>query len=154
MAVKPQEPFKLTYNPGPVTMDFLSDRESRALLLIGPIGTGKTTAAAYKLLMLNSRWIKQDTKGRRRSRYAVVRNTYGDLKDSTIRAYLDWFPPGEFGGGYHQTDKNATYRIADREIEICFRALDDEADYRKLLSTEYSGGHIDEVKEIPRTMTA
>lgn len=74
----------------------------------------------------------------------------GQLKDSTIRAYLDWFPPSEFGGGYHQTDKNATYRIEDREIEICFRALDDENDVRKLLSTEYSGGHIDEAREIPQ----
>jgi hypothetical protein len=132
-------------------MDFLEDRASRALLLIGPVGTGKTSAAAFKLIMLNSKWIKPDKNGKRRSRFAVIRNTYGMLKDSTIRTYLrDWFPPGEFGGSYHQTDKNVNYRIADREIEICFRALDDENDYKNLLSTEYSGGHIDEAKEIPQ----
>jgi hypothetical protein len=126
---------------------FFPARRNGKIYITG--NTGKTTAAAYKILMLNSKWIRQDSKGRRRSRYAVVRNTMGQLKDSTIRAYLDWFPPADFGGGYHQTDKNATYRIADREIEICFRALDDEADYKKILSTEYSGAHVDECKEIP-----
>jgi hypothetical protein len=149
---KQLEPFELKYNPGPVTTDFMSDRESRVLLLIGPVGTGKTTAAAFKQIMLNSRWIKADKNGKKRSRYAVIRNTYSDLKDATIRTYMDWFPPGDFNGSYHQTDKNAIYRIEDREIEICFRALDDEADVRKLLSTEYSGGHIDEAKEIPRVI--
>jgi len=149
---KAPEPFHLKYNPGPVTMEFLKDRESRVELLIGPFGTGKTTAAAYKLLMLSSRWIKPDKNGKRRSRYAVIRNTYSQLKDSTIKAYLDWFPPGEFGGSYHQTDKNAKYRIEDREIEICFRALDDENDVRNLLGNEFSGGHVDEAKEIPKVI--
>lgn len=154
MAAKPQTPTHLKYDPGPVTSEFLQDRESRALLLIGPVGTGKTTAAAFKQIMLTSKWVKPDNKGKRRTRYAVIRNTYGDLKDSTIRAYLDWFPPGDFGGRYHQTDKNAYYYIGDREIEICFRALDDENDVRHLLSTEYSGGHIDEAKEIPHIIAS
>jgi hypothetical protein len=147
---KAPEPFHLKYNPGPVTMDFLEDRESRALLLIGPFGTGKTTAAAFKIIMLMSKWVLPDKSGKRKTRFAVVRNTMGQLKDSTIKAYLDWFPPQEFNGRYHMTDRDATYRIDNREIEICFRALDDENDVRKLLGSEFTGAHIDEAKEIPR----
>lgn len=146
---KAPEPLNLKYTPGPVTEEFLSDRENRALLLIGPFGTGKTTAAAFKLLMLQSRWVRPDKNGKRRTRFAVVRNTYSQLKDSTIKAYLDWFPPAQFNGRYHITDKNATYYIDNREVEICFRALDDENDVRNLLGNEYSGAHIDEAKEIP-----
>src|SRR5574340_1666085 len=102
MAVKlqKQEPFRLKYNPGPVTMEFLADKTSEVLLVIGPIGTGKTSAAAFKQIVLSSKWIKPDKNGKRRSKYAVVRNSYPQLRDSTIRTYLEWFPPADFGGRY------------------------------------------------------
>lgn len=152
MPPKPQAPTHLKYDPGPVTSEFLQDQTSEVSLIIGPIGTGKTTAAGFKQIMLNSKWIRPDKNSKRRSKYAVVRNTYTQLRDSTIRTYLEWFPPGDFGGRYHQTDKNAFYKIGDREIEICFRALDDENDTKNLLSTEYSGAHVDEAKEVLKSI--
>lgn len=148
MSKQKVEPFSVRYDPGPVTLEFLKDKEYRASLLIGPFGTGKTTAAAFKKIMLQSQWIRADKKGQRRSRFAVVRNTYPQLRDTTVRSYLDWFPPGEFGGRYWEADKRALYRIGDREVEILFRALDDENDVRNLLSLELSGAHVDEAREV------
>ena len=140
--------YQLKYDPGPMTLQFLKDKEYRASLLIGPFGTGKTTAAAFKKIMLQSQWVRPDKKGKRRTRFAIVRNTYPQLRDTTIKSYLDWFPPGMFGGDYKSSDKVATYRIGDREIELLFRALDDDNDVRNLLSLELSGAHVDEAREV------
>lgn len=145
------ETYEMKYEPGPVTTDYLEDREHRAVLLIGPFGTGKTTAAAYKKIMLQSKWVRPDKNGVRRSRFAVVRNTYPQLRDTTIRTYLDWFPPQVFGK-YHETNKQYVMRLKDREIEIIFRALDDENDVRNLLSLELTGGHADEAREIKESI--
>jgi len=146
------ETYDLKYDPGPVTMDYLADKDSRVNLLIGPFGTGKTSAAAFKKIMLQSKWIKPGKGGVRRSRFAVVRNTYPQLRDTTIRSYLDWFPPHAFGGKYLAADKQYTLRIGDREIEILFRALDDDNDVRNLLSLELSGAHIDEAREVKHSI--
>jgi hypothetical protein len=150
--LKKSEPYNLKFDPGPVTLEFMKDKDYRASLLIGPFGTGKTTAAGFKKLMLQSQWIKPDRSGKRRSRFAVVRNTYPQLRDTTIRTYLDWFPPGEFGGKYVASDKQSVYRIGDRVVEILFRALDDENDVRNLLSLELSGAHIDEAREVKHSI--
>jgi hypothetical protein len=92
------------------------------------------------------------TQGKVRSRFAVVRNTYPQLKDTVIRTYLDWFPEGIFGR-YNVTDK--IYKIAREqdgdqiEVELLFKALDSPEDVRDLLSLELTGAHIDEAREIP-----
>lgn len=154
MPKKPLEPYQLKYNPGPETMKYMKDRISRATLQIGPFGTGKTTAAGFKKIMLQSQWVKPGKDGIARSKFAVVRNTYGQLRDSTIKTYLEWFPPGEFGGRYLETHKEATYRLGnpDRLVTLMFRALDDESDVRNLLSTEYTGAHLDEAREIKQSI--
>lgn len=138
---------ELTYNPGPVTMDFLSDREARACLLIGPFGTGKSSAAAMKNCQLKPRRVLHSPDGIRRSRYAIVRNTYRQLNDTVIRTVQDWFPPHVFGR-YLSTEKKYTLRFDDLEVELLFRALDDDADRANLLGLELTGGWIDEAREI------
>jgi hypothetical protein len=154
MAKKQSEPFELKYNPGAKTLEYMKDRVSRATLQIGPFGTGKTTAAGFKKLMLQSQWVKPGKDGIARSKFAIVRNTYGQLRDSTIKTYMEWFPPGEFGGRYLETHKEATYRLGnpDRIVTLMFRALDDETDVRNLLSTEYTGAHLDEAREIKQSI--
>jgi hypothetical protein len=140
------ETFDLIYNCGPVSRQFHADKESRVKLLIGPFGTGKTSSAAYDIIECQSKRVIE-IDGKKRSRFAVVRNTYPELRDTTIKTYLDWFPDTVFGS-YNQTDK--IYRIAydGREIEIIFKALDTPKDVRDLLSLELTGAHVDEAREI------
>ena len=104
--------------------------------------------------MLQSQWVRPGPGGIARSQFAVVRNTYGQLRDSTIATYLEWFPPGEFGGRYLESHKEATYRLGNPErlVTIKFRALDDENDVRNLLSTGYTGAHFDEAREIRQSI--
>lgn len=136
----------LTYNCGPVTKAFHRDETSRVKLLIGPFGTGKTSAAAFDIIQRQSKRVVP-TRGKVRSRFAVVRNTYPELRDTTIRTYLEWFPPLYFGS-YHQTEHRLLIADKEREVEILFKALDNPKDVRDLLSLELTGAHVDEAREI------
>ena len=140
----------ITYKPGPVATAFHHDEQSRVKLLIGPFGTGKTTSAAWDLIDFQSERVLP-INGVKRSRFAVVRNTNPQLKDTTIKTYHEWFSPEVFGY-YNKTDKRQIIRIEDKEIEILFRALDDEKDVRNLLSLDLTGAHVDEAREVSETI--
>lgn len=139
--------YTLKYICGPVAKEFHKDRSSRVKALLGPFATGKSTSAAFDLIEVASQMVRPNQNGIKRSRFAVIRNTYPELRDTTIRTYLDWFPP-EIFGTYNQSDKSFIIKIEDREIEIIFKALDSPKDVRDLLSLELTGAHIDEAREI------
>jgi len=139
--------FDLIYTAGPVTQKFHHDHASRVKLLIGPRGTGKTSASAFDIIECRSRRVRPDKHGIRKSRFAVVRNTYPELRDTTIKTYLDWWPEQVFGD-FNATAKRYLIRLDDREIEIMFKALDEPKDVRDLLSLELTGAHVDEAREV------
>ena len=66
-------------------------------------------------------------------KFAVVRNTWPQLRDTTIKTYLEWFPEAYFGR-YTVTDHRYMIRYMDCEIELIFKALDTPDDVRDLLS--------------------
>lgn len=145
-AAPEQNVYDLVYECGPVAQQFHADITSRAKLLIGPFGTGKTSSCSYDVIEMQSDRVVP-IRGVKRSRFAVVRNTYPELKDTTIKTYFDWFPEHVFGL-YSKTEKKYTIRYDGKEIEILFRALDNPDDVKNLLSLELTGAHIDESREI------
>lgn len=138
--------YDLVYECGPVAQKFHADNYSRVKLLIGPFGTGKTSSGAYDIIEMQAERVLL-IRGLKRSRFAVVRNTYPELKDTTIKTYFDWFPDHVFGT-YSKTEKKYTIQYEDKLIEILFRALDDPDDVKNLLSLELTGAHVDESREI------
>jgi len=148
----------LTYCCGPVSLRFHADDCSRAKLLIGPFGTGKTTSAAWDQVIEQSRRVRPDKSGRVRVRFAVIRNTADQLRDTTIKTFLEWFPDHIWGdpakGGYNKTSKSYNMLVNDQdhehpiEIEVLFRALDIEKDVRKLLSMDLTAAWVDEAREV------
>ena len=89
----------------------------------------------------------------RRSRFAVVRNTYRQLSDTSIKTWLDWLPDGQFGT-YAKSDHNYFLRIpledgTTVQSEILFRALDRPEHVSNLLSLELTGAWVNEAREIP-----
>lgn len=127
------------------TTGFFIARRNGKIFITG--NTGKTSSAAYDLIEIASRMVTPDNFGVRRSKFAVVRNTYPELRDTTIASYFDWFPPEVFGS-YNATDKTYRIKYEDRDILIIFKALDSPKDVRDLLSLELTGAHIDEAREI------
>lgn len=75
--------------PGPVSEAFHRD-DSFVRGLMGPVGSGKSTACCFEIL---SRALEQKPSpdGIRRSRWAICRNTYPELKSTTIKTWMDWY---------------------------------------------------------------
>jgi hypothetical protein len=97
-----------------------------------------------------------DEEGVRRTRWAVVRNTYRELRDTTLKTWLDWFREdwvGDFRYGdmtHHIKTNNPDGTRTD--MEIMFRALDRPADAKKVLSLELTGAWVNEAREVPKSI--
>jgi len=89
--------------------------------------------------------------GFRRSRWIVIRNTFPELCDTSLKTWLDWFPDGTIGK-FNWNKMVYTIDYGDIKSEIMFRALDRPDDVKKLLSLEVTGGWINEAKEVPKVI--
>lgn len=116
--------------------------------VMGPFGSGKSSACAIETVR-RGRMQHRGADGVARSRFAVVRNTYGELRDTTIKTFFHWFPPQYFGR-YLSGDHTYTIKAFEKtEIEVIFRALDRPDHVRHLLSLELTGAWVNEAREIP-----
>lgn len=118
--------------------------------IMGPVGSGKSTAMCMELIQRAQRQAPgQD--GLRRSRFAVVRNTYRELADTTLKTWLDWFPEDLFGR-FSRTSMTHVLRFGDVRMEVLFRSLDRPGDVKKLLSLELTGAWFNEARELPKAI--
>lgn len=117
---------------------------------MGPIGSGKSTGCAWEIYRRASEQ-QVGVDGKRKTRWAVVRNTYRELADTTVKTWLDWFPE-QYTGPFIQQDMTHHMKIGDVEAEILFRALDRPQDVKKLLSLELTGAWVNEAREVPKSV--
>lgn len=88
-----------------------------------------------------------------RSRVVIVRNTFPELKSTTIKTWLDWFPEDVFGKIRWDSPITHTLTLGDkRELEAVFLAIDRPDDTKKLLSLETSWVWLNEVRELPKAV--
>ncbi|HWG75353.1 MAG TPA: hypothetical protein VN660_00995 [Steroidobacteraceae bacterium] len=87
--------------------------------------------------------------GKRRARFACIRNTYGQLADTTIKTFLQWLPDRIFGTLNKGDHVYRLDNLEDLEVEILFRALDRPEHVANLLSLELTGAWVNEAREIP-----
>lgn len=96
-----------------------------------------------------------NSEGIRKTRWAIIRNTYRELTDTTMESFFDWFPK-ELGLWRAMDMKwTLTRPLGDGtilEAEFIFRALDKPDDIKKLLSLEITGGWINEAREVPKAV--
>lgn len=154
MNATPPESLLMRYCAPPTIARFMA---SRALYrgLMGPVGSGKSSACSVELL---AKAVAQapDAGGLRRTRFAVVRNTYRELKDTTLKTWLAWFPEDGFGP-FALTDMTHRLNLALADgtrlvCEVLFRALDKPQDVKKLLSLELTGAWVNEARELPLSL--
>lgn len=133
---------EIRYKASPTASLFHRDI-SRYRCLMGPWRTGKSVACSSELIRQGS-IIPAFQDGIRRSRYVAWRNTYPQLRDSTIRTFMDWY--GKLGT-YKVSDKIWFGRWGDVEMEVWFRAMDNKDDIDNLLSTEFTGAWGNEARD-------
>lgn len=127
--------------------------ESFVRLIMGPYGSGKSTWCINEIVRRACAmpiWYN----GRRRSKWAIVRNTSGELYSTTLQTWLTWF--GDLGDINKRQKPLLTYEHTFNdghgvvELELIFMALDREEDLRKIKSLEVTGCYINELSEVPQ----
>lgn len=146
------KPFQVmySYDDVPTIRRFaLSDKRVRCLM--GPFSSGKSTGCVIEIIRKAHEQVPGPD-GIRRSRWVIVRNSYRQLLDTTIKTFMDWFPPKIFGE-WRVTDHNYFItKFPDVHLEVMFRALDRPDQVSNLLSLEVTGAWFNEVREIPKAI--
>lgn len=135
--------------PGPVSKAFMRS-EAFFRGIMGPFGSGKSTVCIMEILR-RAQMQRLSTDGKRRSRWAVIRNTYPELKTTTIKSWHQWVPASM--GRWVDTGP-PTHHITEGELdlEVIFVSLDRPDDIAKLLGMELTGAWVDEAREIPKAV--
>ena len=136
----------ITYK-APRTLTRFLDSEAFVRCVVGPVGSGKSSVCVMEILR---RAMEQAPcpDGIRRTRFAVIRNTYSQLRDTTRKTFEEWIPPD--AGTWHEQSFTFTIKRGDVDCEVLFRALNRPEDVKKLLSLELTGAYINEAREIPK----
>lgn len=126
-------------------------------VIMGPYGSGKSTWAATEIVRRACDMPVWHA-GRRRSRWAIVRNTSGELQSTTLATWLSWFQ--DLGDIRKRQKPILTYEHTFNdgngviELELLFIALDRPEDVRKIKSLELTGCYINELSEVPKAAMA
>lgn len=140
--------YALDYYATDTACDF-HNNNSFVRLLFGPVGCGKSVACCVEPLI---RGIQQAPgyDGIRRTRGVVIRNTYPELKSTTIKTWLSWYPEEKFGKIKWDSPITQLIKFNDVEIEVFFMPMDSIDDIEKLMSLELTWAYINEVQFIPK----
>lgn len=111
--------------------------------MVGPVGSGKTTAASWELCVYLPDYCAERY-GIKHTKWVIIRNTYRMLRDTTQRTVTDWFPSGKM------RKQEFTYTIFrdGLTIEILFRSCDSAKDMDQFKSLDLTGYWIDESIEV------
>lgn len=146
---------RIAFTPPPTGKKFMADK-SLVRGLMGPVGSGKSSVCCWEIFR-RAKLQKVGPDGLRRTRFLIIRNTYAELKQTTLRTFQDWFPPNLFGSFKTTPPMTQTLAFDDVHCELIFLALDRAEDVGKLRSFECTGAWVNEASqihfEIIRTLT-
>ena len=137
--------------PGQVAADFhVSEADVRGIK--GPVGSGKSSTCCMEIVKHSLKQTPHN--GWRKARWAVIRNTYPELKSTTIKTWQTWFND-ELAPIKWDAPITAHMKIKDcgdgngLDLEVIFIALDKASETGKLRSLELTGAWINEASEVP-----
>lgn len=139
-----------TYNLAGPTIEAFHKSKAFVRGIMGPIGSGKSTACVIEIIA-RAQAQKPSGDGIRRTRWAIIRNSYPELRTTTVKTWGEWVPP-EFGRITFDSPITHKIKTDKLDIEILFLALDKPDDQRKLLSLELTGAWINEAREVPKAV--
>jgi len=128
----------------------------RNTLIMGPIGSGKTYGSAMRVFSQMCEQ-KPNQFGVRKTRFIAVRNTYPDLKGTTIKDWCDLYHNEDCQLGRFNQDFPPTHYLdfdlddgTRVKAELVFLALDRPDAVRKLRGLQVTGFWLNEVKELSK----
>lgn len=144
----------IRYQASPTMVRF---HQSNAMVkgMMGPIGSGKSVSCVMEVFARAHAQVP-DAKGVRRTRWAVIRNTYPELKSTTIKTWEEWIPRSICPIKWSSPIEAKMERLLDDgtsiDMEILFLAIDRPDDVDKLLSLELTGAWINEARELDKSI--
>lgn len=131
------------YRPDGSTLIGFMKSNARVRIIRGPIRSGTSSMCCMEIFRRACEQ-KPGPDGVRRTRWFIVRNSYPDLLNSTVKTWLAWFPESSFGRFIWSKPMVHTLRVGDVVAEVVFLALDKPEEVSKLRSTEWTGGWFNE----------
>ncbi len=128
----------------PATVASFMLSEAFVRVIMGPIGSGKTTGCMMEILRRAIMQAKGPD-GIRRTRWAVVRTTLSQLKMTVLLDMLSWFRQV---ATYKVSEQLIVIEFNDVRCEVYLIPLEDEEDQKRLLSMQLTGAWINEAIEM------
>lgn len=133
----------INYTAPPTCAAFMKS-EAFGRLIAGPVGSGKTTAAIFELFRRACEQAPAHD-GLRYTRFAIVRQTLKQLKDTVLKDITGWLA----GVAEYKVSDNTIYiSVGDIRSEWLLIPLDNPEDQRRLLSMQLTGGWLSECIEM------
>jgi hypothetical protein len=127
--------------------------ESNAFVrgVMGPVGSGKSSAMCMELF--RQALLQSPHEGVSRTRFAVIRNTYAELRTTALKTWRNWVCDvscSYTGDGPVTARLRLPFGDCLIDSEILFLALNRPGDVKKLLSLELTSAWINEAREVPK----
>lgn len=139
------------YADVPTVYAFTVSRK-RIKCIMGPFGSGKSSGCVMALIRYATEQVP-DEQGIRHTRYAVVRNTIKELKDTTKKTIDEWISYLKPTWRESENKFLIEFKLKDGTVvksEWLLRALDRPEQVKDLLSLELSGAWLNEAREVPK----
>jgi RecA/RadA recombinase len=132
--------------PGPVAHQF-SEATDFVTAIMGPVGSGKTTAALMKIIKVAAAQRPSPVDGVRRCKALVIRDTFVNIKRTILPTWHGWFPEkmGQWVGGPPAQHK-LVFDLGTGPIELIvdFMGIGDDTIENLLRSYEMTCFYINE----------
>lgn len=133
----------MTFNAPNIVSRFMCS-SAFVRVILGPVGSGKSTGCLMEIIR-RAREQHPGPDGLRHTRWAIVRQTLQQIKQTVLKEFYTWMEPiTQF-----KVSENTIYLTYDDvRAEIHLIPLDDENDQRRLLSMQLTGAWVNEFPEI------
>ena len=139
----------IEYTATPTGAAFMKD-EHFGRIIAGPVGSGKTVACIWELFRRACEQEKAED-GYRYTRFAIVRQTLKQLKDTVLKDIQEWM---EGMATYKVSESTIYVEVGDVKSEWILIPLDNPEDQRRLLSMQLTGAWMSEVIEMDHSLLA
>lgn len=127
----------------PTCGEFMSS-DSYYRFILGPVGSGKTTTCLFELLRRACEQEPSPLDGIRHTRFAILRQTLSQLKNTILKDVVQWFGPIAL---WRVSESTIHFRFKDVQSEWLLLPLENPEDQRRLLSMQLTGAMISEFIE-------
>lgn len=133
------------FNAPPTVSDFMRSNK-RVRLIRGPVGSGKSSGMVMELMRRAIEQAPDPRDGKRRTRFALIRNTLPQLQTTTAKTVAELLRGVV---SYEAQHKTFWLRTGDVESEWIMLPLDTPENVQRLLSLDLTAGWLSELRELP-----